>query len=95
MATASSKSSTFIPDLESATERAVQANERYVEAGRKLTNAYLDGVERYVGGLTQFERKLGEQARVDVVSDLLNAHAQMTDDLTKASVKAARELVAQ
>ena len=94
MATTSSKY-TFIPDLEAASERAVQANERYAEAGRKLTHAYLDGVERYVGGVAQFERKLGEQTRVDVVSELLHAHAQMTEDLTKAGVKAARELIAQ
>lgn len=92
MANTTSKS-TFIPDVEAATERAVQANERYLEAGRKLTNAYLDGVERYIGGLTQFERKLGEQARVDVVNDLLHAHAEMTEDLTKAGVKATRELI--
>jgi hypothetical protein len=95
MATTNSKLSSFIPDFEAATERALQANERYTEAGRKLTTAYLDGVERYVGGLTQFERKLGEQSRVDVVSELFHAHAQMTEDLTKAGVKAARELIAQ
>jgi hypothetical protein len=95
MATATPKQTTFIPDFEAATERAVQANERYAEAGRKLTYAYLDGVERYVGGLAQFERKLGEQSRVDVVSELFHAHAQMTEDLTKAGVKAARELIAQ
>jgi hypothetical protein len=93
MATSSSKQ-TFIPDFEAATERATQAGERYVEAGRKLTYAYLDGVERYVGGLTQFERKLGEQSRIDALSELLHAHAQMTEDLAKAGVKATRELIA-
>jgi hypothetical protein len=95
MATTTSKKSTFIPDLEAATERALDANERLVEASRKVTGAYLDGVEKYVGGLAQFERRLGEQSRIDAVSELLNAHAQMTEDLTKAGLRATRELIAQ
>jgi|GEM_PF-3087087 len=95
MATSTSKKSTFIPDLEAATERALEANERFVEASRKFTGAYLDGVEKYVSGLAQFERKLGEQSRIDVVNDLLSAHAQMTEDLTKAGLRATRELIAQ
>src|SRR5579875_1913031 len=94
MATSTSKT-TFIPDLEAANERAVAANERFVEAGRKVTSAYLDGVEKYVAGLAQFERRIGEQTHVEPLSGLFTAHAQMTEDLTKAGVKAARELIAQ
>ncbi len=63
MATSNTHKSTFIPDLEAATERAVQANERLTEAGRKVTSAYLDGVEKYVSGMAQFERKLGDSVR--------------------------------
>jgi hypothetical protein len=94
MATSTTKSTSFFPDFEAASERAVQANERFAEAGRKVTNAYLDGVEKYVGGLAQFERKLAAQSQVEAVAGVLTAHAQMAEDLTKASVRAARELVA-
>ena len=94
MATSATKDSTFVPDLEAATERVREANERFAEAGRKLTNAYLDGIERYISGVSKFERKLGEQAQVESVATFLNAHAQLTDDITKASVSAARELIA-
>lgn len=93
MATAT-KPNNFIPDFEAATERAREANERFVQAGATLTGAYLDGVEKYVDGVAQFERKLGDQTKVDVVTHLFNAHAQMTQDLTKASVRVARELIA-
>jgi hypothetical protein len=93
MATAT-KPTNFIPDFEAATERAREANERFAQAGRTITGAYLDGVEKYVDGVTQFERQLGEQAKVEVVTDLFNAHAQMAQDLTKASVRVARELIA-
>ncbi len=81
------------PDLEAATERVREANERFIEAGRKVTSAYLDGVERYIGGLTQFERKIGAQSQVEAVSSLFDAHAKMTDDVTSATVSAARELI--
>ena len=41
-----------------------------------------------------FERKLGEQTKVDAVASLLRTHAQLAEDVTKASVSAARELIA-
>ncbi len=94
MATSTSKPKSFIPDFEAATERALEANERLVQAGRTITGAYLDGLEKYVDGLAQFERKLGEQSKVDAVNDLFTAHAQMSQDLTKAGVRVAREFIA-
>ncbi len=93
-ATSTKQQNSLYPDLEAATERVREANERFIEAGRKVTSAYLDGVERYVGGLTQFERKLGAQSQVEAVTSLFNAHAKMTDDVTSATVSAARELIA-
>lgn len=94
MATSTAKTKSYIPDFEAATERALEASERLTQAGRSITTAYLDGVEKYVDGVAQFERKLGEQARIDVVTDVFNAHAQMSQDLTKAGVRVARELIA-
>lgn len=93
MATTSTKSRTFVPDLEAATERAREANDRLVDVGRKVSSAYLDGVEKYVAGLAQFERKIGEQSQVESVASLLGTHAQLTEDVVKASVSATRELI--
>jgi hypothetical protein len=96
MATASTKNGKSVPDLpdlEAASERVREANERFAEAGRKVGNAYLDGLERYVTSVTQLERKLGEQSQVEPVAGLLTAHAKLTEDVTKASVSAARELL--
>jgi hypothetical protein len=89
----SNKTNTALPDFEAATERARKANERLFETGRKVSSAYLDGVENYVSGLAQFERKVGQQSRVESVASLLNTHAQLTEDLVKANVSAARELI--
>jgi hypothetical protein len=93
-ATSSKQQNNLYPDLEAAGERVREANERFIEAGRKVTSAYLDGIERYVNGLTQFERKVGAQSQVEAVTGLFNAHAKMTEDVTSATVSAARELVA-
>jgi hypothetical protein len=93
-ATSSKQQNSLYPDLEAAGERVREANERFIEAGRKVTSAYLDGVERYVNGLTQFERKIGAQSQVEGVTGLFNAHAKMTEDVTSATISAARELVA-
>jgi hypothetical protein len=92
MATASVKNS-FVPDLEAATERARETNDRLTEVGRKVTNAYLDGVEKYATSFADFERKLGKQSQVEAVAGMLDTHAQLTEDVVKAGVSAARELV--
>jgi hypothetical protein len=93
MAATSSRSRNFVPDLEAATERAREANDRVTEVGRKASSVYLDGVEKYVTGLAQFERKLGEQSQVDALASLFNAHADLTEEMAKASISATRELI--
>jgi hypothetical protein len=87
------KTNTAVPDLEAATERAREANERLLEEGRKVSNAYFDGVEKYVAGLVKLERKIGEQSQVEAVASLFDTHAKLTEDVVKASVSAARELI--
>ena len=97
MATSTSQTkqqNTLYPDIEAASERVREAGDRFAEAGRKVTAAYLDGLERYVHGLAQFERKLGEQTNLEPLAGVLTAHAKMAEDLTSASVSAARELIA-
>lgn len=93
--TSTKQQQNFYPDLEAAGERVREANERLLQVSRTVTTAYLDGLERYVSGLTQFERKLGAQSQVESVSSLFDAHAKLTNDLTTAGVAAARELIAQ
>jgi hypothetical protein len=46
----STKTNPVAPDLDVATERARDANHRLAEVSRKVTTAYLDGVEKYVSG---------------------------------------------
>jgi hypothetical protein len=94
MATTTTPKQTYVPDLDAATERVREANDRLTEIGRKMTDAYLDGVEKYTQSFADFERKLGKQTHVDAVAAMLDTHAQLTEDVVKAGVAAARELIA-
>jgi hypothetical protein len=91
---ATTSKTTFVPDFEAATERVAQANERALDTGRKLTNAYLDGAEKYATSWAQIERRIGEQSQIEPLAGLLTAHAEMTEEFAKAGVSAARELIA-
>jgi hypothetical protein len=87
-------SKTVTPDLDAASERIREANDRIFAAGRKVTAAYLDGVEQYITGFAKAERKFGEQAQIEGVGQLITAHANLTEEVVKASVAATRELIA-
>ena len=87
------KSSTVTPDVDAASEQIRQAGDRFVAVGRTATVAYLDGVERYVAGVTKAERKIGEQSQIDAFGQLLTAHADLTQDVVKAGVAATRQLI--
>ncbi|HEY3726303.1 MAG TPA: hypothetical protein VGL51_03945 [Solirubrobacteraceae bacterium] len=93
MATTTNRNRTATPDIDAAAERVREANDRITEAGRKVTAAYLDGVERYFTGLAKAERRFGEQTQFEAVGHLVNAHANLTEDVVKASVSATRELI--
>ena len=93
-ATQTKQDHVLYPDFESAAEQARQTGEKFADASRKITNAYLDGVEKYVHGVAQFQRKLGEQSKLEPVGAALTAQAKLAEDLTSASVSAARELIA-
>ena len=94
MASTQTKDQTLYPDFENAAEQAREAGDKFFDAGRKITNAYLDGFEKYVHGVAQFQRKLGEQSKLEPINGMLTAQAKLAEDLTSASVSAARDLIA-
>lgn len=93
MAATSNRTRNITPDLDAASDRVREANDRIADAGRKVTVAYLDGVERYWTGVAKAERKFADQTQVEAVGQLLSAHANLTEDVVKASVTASRELI--
>jgi hypothetical protein len=94
MAAQTKQDNALYPDFESAAEQARETGDKFLEASRKITNAYLDSVEKYVHGVAQYQRKLGEQSKLEPITGVLTAQAKLAEDLTSASVTAARELIA-
>jgi hypothetical protein len=94
MAAHTKQDNALYPDFESAAEQARETGDKFLEASRKITNAYLDSVEKYVHGVAQYQRKLGEQSKLEPITGVLTAQAKLAEDLTSASVTAARELIA-
>jgi hypothetical protein len=94
MATTQTKQDTNVyPDFEAVADQARETGDKFMDAGRKVTNAYLDSVEKYVHGIAQFQRKLGEQSKLEPLSGILTAQAKLAEDLTSAGITATRELI--
>jgi hypothetical protein len=94
MAAQTKTDQTLYPDFESAAEQARETGDKLLDASREITNAYLDSVEKYVHGVAQFQRKLGEQSKLEPLTGVLTAQAKLAEDLTSAGVTAARDLIA-
>ena len=83
----------LIPDIEAATARLRASNKRLAQASRKVSSAYLDGIEKYLLGLAEIERKVAAQTQLEPVAQLIDAHAALTESLTKASISGVRQLI--
>ncbi len=94
MATQTKQAQAFTPDFETAFEQVREAGDKFAGASRKITGAYLDGVEKYTGGVVDFQRKLGEQVKVEPFAGVFAAQAKLTEDLASAGIAAARDLIA-
>jgi hypothetical protein len=92
-ATQTKQDKILYPDFENVAEHARETGDKFFDASRKVTNAYLDGVEKYVHGVAQFQRKLAEQSKIEPLTGALNAQAKLGEDLTSASISAARDLI--
>ena len=71
----------------------------YTELGKR---AQIAGIAVYTVGYAPFEpaklknlNEVAKQSQVDAVSSMLGVHADLTEEITKVSVSAARELIAR
>jgi hypothetical protein len=71
-----------------------ELNERLLETGKRVGNLYLDTCEKTFQGVTALQRKLAEQTQNETVRTVVDAQADLTRDLAKTYVAAAREVIA-
>ncbi len=81
-------------NLNDATQQITQQSERFIEAGKRAGNLYLDSYERFVEGATSFQQKLAEQSHNDAVKSVVATQVDATRELASAYTSAVRELIA-
>lgn len=79
--------------FDEAADRVRDLNERIIEASRKAGSTYLDGYEKTLRGIADYEEKVAESSQVEWLSTLLNAQADFTREIAKATTASARELL--
>lgn len=92
MATQTKKSTTE-SQVDETVGRIRDLNENIVESARKAGNAYLDGYERTLKSIADYQEKIGKQSNVDWVTTLTKAQADFTRDVTRIYTGAARDVI--
>ena len=75
------------------TERIRDLNERFIVAGRKAGENYLDAYERSVKTMTDFTEKAAQASNVEWVQNIATAQADLARDMAKAYADTARSLI--
>jgi hypothetical protein len=79
--------------VEEATERVRELNERIIDTSRKAGAAYLDSYEKVLKSIADFEERVGSSTQVEWVAAITQAHADFTRDLAKVYASSAREFL--
>jgi hypothetical protein len=86
---------TKIPtNLSAAAEHVSDLNERLVKASKRAGSRYLDGYEKLVENVTNFQQKLADQSKNETVQSVVKTQVDLTRQLTAAYTSAAREFIA-
>lgn len=79
--------------LEEAAERLRALNERIIATSKTSGRAYLEAYEANLKAIAEYQGKLAGSSDVDWVSALLNAQADFTREIARATTAQARELL--
>lgn len=79
--------------LEEAAERLRALNERIIDNSKKSGRAYLQAYEANLKAIADYQAKLAGASDADWVSTMLNAQADFTREIARATAAQARELL--
>jgi hypothetical protein len=82
-----------VVNLEEATTRIRELNERLIEGSKAAGNTTLDAYEKALQSLVDFEEKVAGASQLEWVSALAHPHAAFVRDVSAAYLKATRELL--
>ncbi len=82
------------PDPTAAFEQLIELNERFVTAGKRVGNVYVDGCEKLLEGVTTYQQTLAAQSHNDAVESMIGTQLDVTRQLVSAYTSAARAILA-
>jgi hypothetical protein len=78
---------------EQAITRIRELTERFIESAKAAGNQSLDAYEQSLRTLVEFEERAAGASQLDWVSNIAAAHAKFVEDVSKAYVSAARDML--
>jgi hypothetical protein len=85
--------SPFEVDIEAATERVRELNDKVLTAAKQTGNRSLDTYEQTVRTVLDFGQKVADSTKVEQISELAKSQASIIAEVTNAYTQAARELL--
>jgi hypothetical protein len=85
--------SPFDVDIEAATERVRELNDKVFTAAKQTGNMSLDAYAQTVQTVLDFGLKIADSTKVEQISDLAKSQASIINEVTNAYTQAARELL--
>lgn len=76
-----------------AAQRIRDLTERFIDAAKAAGNASLDAYEQSLRNLLDFQERAANASQLEWVSTIATAHAKFVQDISKAYVTAAREML--
>lgn len=80
-------------DTDYGVERFQEAGERLLDTSRKASGVYLDTYEKTVKTVADFEERVAGASQNDGLASMFHAHADLSREVAKVQVSAARELL--
>lgn len=83
----------FDVDIEAATERVRELNDKVFTAAKQTGTMSLDAFEQTVQSALDFGLKVADSTKVDQISEIAKSQASIINEITAAYTQAARELL--
>lgn len=81
------------PTLEAAYSHIKDLNEQMVDAARKAGSQYVDSYAKAVDRAIDVERKLAEATKQEWLKSIIDAHADMVNEINEAYTSSVRSLL--
>jgi hypothetical protein len=83
----------FDVDIEAATERVRELNDKVFTAAKQTGTMSIDAYEQTVQTVIDFGLKIADSTKVEQISEIAKSQASIINEVTNAYTRAARELL--